>query len=300
MPNTTHILRPIFTQRLFEKLKTGDSINLVGLRGAGCDRALEDLEKMAAAENIPALRLDMNEYKISPDAFSRAVWEKTHPNMPNPSLIPLPEATAAALPASANVPMQISEILARKNGAPSHVFLLLDNFHKLLDNPHQKFPRKFFDDLNSLKNRPHVSLCLVTEKPHLSYKIHIPDESGKGNTSWLHLHYLEIAGLTRDEIRTELNRQLGTLPNWQQESQPEIILDGIHSHLHPLELLDLLKTSYEFEDGEISATIRLRRALDTFGAKINRRPNASAFSWESIIGKLKELSEIWKNLKPGK
>ena len=292
MANTSHCLRPIFTKRLFEKLKDGDSINLVGKRGTGCDRTLADLSQMAREEGIPVLMMDMNEYKISPDAFSRAVWEQIHHRpmeIPGPAFPPA-STTAVSIPQT-NMPMQISEILARRDGKPAHLFLLLDNFHKLMDNRGQKFPRKFFDDLNSLKNRPHISIICVTEKSHLQYRIYIPNENpdNANNTSWLDLTFLKLSKLKTEEIKNELNRQLGQVDNWKKEQEKEIIIRGIKSHEHPLELLELLKTNYEFEDGNISAANRLQRTLNIYAREINKRPKKSLISFQDIKDVIKKI-----------
>lgn len=67
MPHTP--LRPTFTRLLLRKLREGHSINLVGLRGAGGSRALHDLQALAAAEGLTAIRVDMNRYKYNYPGF---------------------------------------------------------------------------------------------------------------------------------------------------------------------------------------------------------------------------------------
>lgn len=304
MSDNSQYLRPLFTQRLFEKLKNGDSVNLIGGRGTGCDRALADLQQMAEAEGIPVILMNMQQYAFSPDAFSRAVWEQIHQDKPyagGNETAQLPDTKALAA-LDSRMPMMISEILVERTGKPSHLFLLLDNFHKILDNFEQRFPRKFFDDLNSLKNRPHISICCVTEKSHLLYKIHIPDGQQKihTSTSWLNLNPLELPRLRQDEIRAELTRLMKEIVNWQKETQVEIIVDAISKHDHPLELAALLRDHYHFNDGEMAASVRLKEILKNFAEQVNKRAKTKWLSWESIIGKIKDISEIWKNMRNGK
>jgi hypothetical protein len=291
MPDANHCLRPDFAQRLYERLRQGDSINLTGKPGSGCSRALHDVARMAREQGIMALCLDMNAYKHSPRAFQQAVYEQMAQALP-------PAAELRPLPAGEAPPLYPSQVLALQPMPAGQAFILLDNFHRILDNPQQRFPQRFFDDLNSLKNRPGISLCCVTEQPHLRYRIHTADEGGRitATTSWLDLQVVELPRLSRADIRAELERQLGGLPAWIDETDREALVDGLHGHEHPVALLRLLKTHYEFE-APMPAAQRLYQCLRQYGGQYGARPRPHWFSWTGLLAPLKELSEIWKNFK---
>lgn len=291
MPDNAHCLRPSFTLRLYERLLQGDSINLTGKPGAGCDRTLRDAERMAREEGYTVLRIDMNACKNSPGVFQQEVYEQLAQALP-------PADTLQPLPPGDAAPLHLTQVLALQPAQNRQTFILLDNFHKILDNPQQRFPQRFFDDLNSLKNRPNVSLCCVTEKPHLHYRIHTADEHGQitATTSWLDLNVVELPPLHKEDIRAELARQMNALPAWQAEADKEAIVNGLHEHEHPVDLLRLLRTHYEFEEPAPAAQ-RLRYCLRQYSEQYGLRPRQGWFSWPVLLGRLKDLSEIWKNLK---
>lgn len=291
MPQTTHCLRPDFTQRLYERLLRGDSINLTGKPGSGCSRALLDTVRMAREQGVMLLCLDMNAYKNSPRAFQQAVYEQMASVLPT-------AAGLRPLPADDATPLYLTQVLALQPKPAGQAFILLDNFHRILDNPQQRFPQRFFDDLNSLKNRPNISLCCVTEKPHLHYRIHTADERGQitATTSWLDLEVVKLPRLSRADIRAELERQMGTLPAWKAENDRETIVDGLHGHEHPVSLLSLLKTHYEFQE-TMPAAQHLYQCLRQYGQQYGARPRRRWFSWAGLMDKAKEVSEIYKNFK---
>jgi hypothetical protein len=291
MPQFDNCLRPAFARQLYENLCDGKSINLIGKPGSGRGRLLSDIAQLARENGILVIHLDMNEYKSSPQAFQEAVYEQLE-------TYHSPSAQLKALPPVDTQPLYMTQVLALQAQPAKQTFVLLHNFHKVLDNPQQRFPKRFFDDLNRFKNREDVSFCCVTEESHLKSKIHTTDEQGRitETTSWLDLRVLSLSRLSRADIQAELQRQMSKIPAWQSETDKETIINGLHNHEHPLQLISILHTHYQYEDPMPGAQ-RLRQCLARFKEQYNSRPKTSWFSMDAWISKLKEISEIWKNFK---
>ena len=274
--NQDQMLRPSFNRRLFNKLEKGDSINLVGLKGSGCSRALEEVCEIAQTNgHITTVLIDMNSFKYDFEGFKRAVLEQyslpVNSEFSPPNLLPISTA--------------LSQILGPPKEINSKIFLLLDHFDAVLDLPDQRLPKSFFDDLNSLRHRNGISLCCVTEKPHLQYRVFYTDENGRliNTLSWLDLGHLDLPPLLEDEIYEELNRALHSFPLWEKES-PKKYIDFIKGHNKPAWLFKVIKDDFESHPEWLQARHRIKRIGHTFGQRYGGRP-----SKKPLLYKIQEM-----------
>ena len=207
------MLRPDFTKLLFRRLKDGDSINLIGKPGMGCTECLQDIQLLAIQEGITTIYLDFKRFKFNYDGLVNEakiqLLNGINQELEPKNLLENGDNTFAIV---------ISESTPKIN----QLFILIDHYDDILDNPLQKIPKSFFDDLNSLKNRAHVSVCCVTAKPHRQYKFYFKDEEeGKisDGTSWLVLKHRDLPRLTDEEILSFLNKKLSKHPLFEHEKK---------------------------------------------------------------------------------
>ena len=287
MPATA--LRPSFTNILYRRLRAGQSINLVGLRGAGCSRALQDVADLVKADGGTPILVDLNRYKRDYTGFVEAVQEQLHLTVGDQI------GTVKAIEEQQYPP--VSLILREQQTQDQHIFLLFDKFDALLDDPEQRLPKHFYDDLNSLNNKPNISLCCVTEKPHLQYRVHYRDEKGEITVtlSWLDLQHFDLPHLLEDEIQAALHRQLAGLPGWSKEDEGHYIR-AISGHLHPLHYIDLLKTHLELHTDGLTPQQRTYQVERKYAEVYNNRPKAKT-NWDKILEQIVKVSQAIKNLR---
>jgi len=281
-------LRPSFTNVLYRSLRAGQSINLVGLRGAGCSRALEDLAELIKREGGTPILVDLNKYKYNYSGFVEEVQGQL--------LLPSGENSNAQKAIEGEYP-PVSLILRDQHTQHQHIFILLDHFDALLNDPEQRLPKHFYDDLNSLNNRPNVSLCCVTEKPHLQYRVHYRDDQGQlaVTLSWLDLQHLDLPHLLEEEIQAELHRELGKLPGWSEGDEGAYIR-VISGHLHPIRYIELLRTHFEQYPNELTPKQRDAQVGKQYKERYNNRPKAKT-NWDKLLDRILKVSQAIKNLR---
>ena len=76
-------LRPNFTLKIFEKLKNGDSINLIGKEGIGRSRLLEDVKKLAKTEDIVILIVDLKSCFYNSKSFKKQFYQQVKEQLPH-------------------------------------------------------------------------------------------------------------------------------------------------------------------------------------------------------------------------
>lgn len=304
MLDYSHCFRKVFTNTIYAKLKRGDSLNLVGAKNTGRKRLLEDLKELASQEDTPiqVILIDLNGVKHSFDGFEEQVREQL--DLPliatSPSTNLLPEGKKENLPAS-NVPMDMSILLEKYDLHKKKLFLLLHNFDAILDNAEQRFPKSFFDDLNSFKNKSNISLCCVTQKPHLQSRIkyQTPDKNQIIDTlSWLDLRVIDIVKPNQSEVREEINKRLKDSIRWQEEGQKEKAIEAITDHQCPFEFLNLLSDNYEINIREIDVDSRLKKCYDKFLQNFSVRPRKkSRISFQMIKDVIDYGVNTWAKIK---
>jgi hypothetical protein len=285
MPSTP--LRPSFTNVLYRRLKAGQSINLVGLRGAGCSRALQDVAELIRNEGGTPILVDLNKYKYNYAGFVEEAQEQL--------LLSAGNNRSAQKAIEGEYP-PVSLILREHQTEHQHIFLLFDHFDALLDDPKQRLPKHFYDDLNSLNNKSNVSICCVTEKPHLQYRVHYKDEEGQlaVTLSWLDLQHLDLPHLLEEEIQAELCRAMKGILGWEEDEGAYI--RAISGHLHPIYYIELLKTNFELYPDEYTPKQRNAQVGKQYKERYNNRPKSKT-NWDKLLDRLVRLSETVKNLR---
>jgi hypothetical protein len=270
-------LRPKFTEQLFNLLNEDRSINLISLKGNGASKLLVDLKTFAESkEGILVYKADIKEFKHNYNGLLevfRGVNLYKELNNNN------------SLPAIIN-----QEVLGCK------IFLLLDNFDSILDDKQQRFPKSFFDDLNSIKHTPNISICCVTEKPHTHYNIYYLDEKGQleNTLSWLDLMLLDLPSLEIFEIRDELNNKLSNNIGWQNEQLKEDFVKDIFKNCYGFNSYALLKLFCDdfIQNPNYSLSeVRINRVRKRLREDFTRKPK-SIFNLDSFMKRIKDFLEI--------
>ena len=286
------MLRPDFTKLLFKRLKDGDSINLIGQSGMGCTECLQDIQLLAIQEGITTIYLDFKRFKFNYDGLVKEariqLLNGTNQEIDPKNLLENEGNTFA---------IAISESKPKIH----QLFILLDHYDDILDNPLQKIPKSFFDDLNSLKNREHVSVCCVTEKPHRQYKFYFKDEeNGKilDGTSWLDLKHRELPRLSDEEILAFLIKKLSKHPIFEKEKKHfNQYIELLRGHQAPINLIEVLESNWDQFPNEMPINKRLKRITGDYKSRYNTRPREFPKWATRFLDKAEQISNIWKNIR---
>lgn len=273
-------LRSEFTNTVYKLLEEGRSLNLISRKGEGSNRLLEDICQVARSEGVIVYHADIKRYKHD----YKGLLSILNPNSTY-------ESNENNLPA----------ILNKNIVRTSKYFLLLDNFDSILDDKEQRYPKSFFDDLNSIRNIESFSVLLVTEKAHNQYNIYYLDEKGQleNNLSWLDLMLVYLPALEQFEIRDELNRILINSEGWGNEQRKEDFVLDIYKNsggFNTYTLLKLYSDEFLMNPKFIQSDIRISKVRDRLRKDVNRVPK-SIFSWDNIVKKIKDCLDIFKSAK---
>lgn len=289
----SHCLRQTFTHTIYNRLKDGASLNLVGEKYTGRQRLLEDIQGLAMQEGIIALVIDVNAWKHHYSGFVQQVRQEmahTALKIGGEALQQQLEKANTPVPLIGNTqttkPEYLTTVLAQRKVLQKRLILLLNNFDVLFDNPQQRFPKYFFDDLNALQNQTGVSLCCVTLKPHLQSRLYYEDEHGKleNTLSWLNLQTLpSIPKLTQAEARTALNKALSQSIQWQEEPQKERFVTALADHRACRAFLEIVCNSFLVELENMPAEIRLEQCYHQYRENYYHRPSPTR--WKTWLTK---------------
>lgn len=263
MPDFSHCLRKAFTNDLYRKLVNGNSINLVGPKFNGRLRLLEDLANVARQEGNTVVVVDMNHWKTDYEGFVKHAQEQVL--LAAPASV-TEEESRALVPAE-----HLSKALSAQLPHHQRIILLLNNFDAILDNPRRRFPKTFFDDLNSLRHKPNLSLCAVTQKSHLQSTIYYKEETEFKNTlSWLELEIVELPRPTLSEVREELDKRLLEVAFWRDEPEKERFVVAVQDHTAFYRFLEIVCNSFGMNHQQIPAETRLQQCYKTFEKNYRR------------------------------
>lgn len=183
------MLRPNFTDTIFEEMKLGKSINVHGDEGQGLSRLTEDLQGLAK-QNIRFVRLSMRAYAHDYQTFIAAFYHAL-------------EVTLREKPNIADALQQF------KTQSPTHfVWLVIEHFDRLTDKPTQQekvdnngFDIHFLNHLNALRNDGKVALLVTSARLIRTTELYIGGEHVKG--SRLEFSTVKpLPNLNFDEIKT--------------------------------------------------------------------------------------------------
>lgn len=301
MPNYANCLRPAFTQIVYEKLKRGDSLNVIGGKGMGRSRLLNDVATAAFEEGIFTMRVNLSAYKFNYQGFLDEVNRQQFNRIEQPKQVLELNAgdENGLIPFAASLSPTIS------NGQ-RQVFLLFDDFDRILDNRQQHFPQQFFDDLNALKNQANVSICCITEKAHNLYKVYYKtkEKALEDRLSWLDLQLLDLDPFLLPEIKAEMGRQLQHNENWQQEKHIDTIAKAVLANPKPTLFKDYLVSNYPLNHAGSNNTPKwLKQCKRNFKRHHPQKTWLGAYVGDGIdwvLNRLLKVSEIFKNVKGDK
>jgi len=232
MPDYTHCLRPTFTENIVKTLLKGESVNIYGSKGQGRERLLEDLQH-CQFDDMQMLLINMKNYAGSYQGFVEDLGRKMGQT-------------------SSKFDLLLNELPS----TDKKTVLLLQNFDSLLNNSkvHQQYGVRFFDHLNSIKNRSNMALVCVTENLHSNSMIYISRGVNRG--SWLDLKPEPLPPFDLDQIRAELKRHFPAL----YSDELDQISNRVFAHHLPYQLLryfvDRLNNK---EDAKIAFEKRLKK-----------------------------------------
>ncbi len=210
-------LRPAQTKSVVAKFPS--SINLIGERGQGRHRFMEDLEACGIAGAVGVLRIKLNAFLADYDAFLREI------------------ARQGKIPAQPADLVDLLRQCAMQQNRP--VLFILENPDELYaDRPgmDKRFDIGFLQKLNALKNADFVTLLL-------SSYTSVKELTFRGQSSPLWLEVVVLNALSHDEINQEITRRLPDLPdNLRGFIAEQLEFEPNHTH-------DLLNTLLDTLDG---------------------------------------------------
>jgi ATP-dependent Clp protease ATP-binding subunit ClpA len=155
----SHCLRKEYTNYIIDQLiDKRKSINLVGGKGTGKTRLLEDIRDCKLTD-VKIIQVD----------------SKAHVNIYNGLLREIQKQ----LGFKGKVPEKLDKLFEALEKQPVHYLVFLDNYDALLGNPgmDKGYNVDFFDDLNFIKNKDNISLLCATCKVHSSLTVYIDKKS---------------------------------------------------------------------------------------------------------------------------
>jgi hypothetical protein len=209
-----HCLRPYFTKDIIRLLQGGRSINLVGNRGTGRKRLLEDIQA-CHLPNTRTVLVNVQSFCESYNGFLQDIWSQ--------------------LALEGDKPITLSGLIERAVDRNQQLFIFLYNFDALLNTPwlDPQYDRKFYDALNHIKNNPKVALICVTQTPHTQKAICI--EKRIYRSSWLDLKIIQLPELAYDDILPEIERHKEL---FLTDDAKSFISNSVRHHEEPYAFLD--------------------------------------------------------------
>lgn len=181
-----HALRPAQTKSVVAKLPA--SLNLIGERGQGRHRFMEDLEACGIADSVGIVRIKLGTYLNNYDAFLQEIARQ-----------------GKAQPTASDLVALLRQCAVQQNRP---ILFILENPDELYaDKPGMdtRFDMGFLQKLNSLKNADFATLLLS------SYSS-VKELTFRGQSSPLWLEVVSLNPLSADNIQSEIKRRLPDLP----------------------------------------------------------------------------------------
>ncbi|MCI0471468.1 MAG: ATP-binding protein [Candidatus Aminicenantes bacterium] len=249
-------LREEFTGYMIKlMLENRISINLIGDKGTGKTRLLEDICS-SGLTGVKIVRVDLKAYENTYSGLLREMHSQ--------------------LGLKGEIPPKLGEIFAGFENHQDKYLILMDNYDALLDNPQvdQGYDVGFFDDLNYIKNKKNIALLCATSRPHNALPVFIAGKSFRN--SWLDLQKENLPPLDRSQIEKELDRRLADPVRRRFKDQPhehDLLVAAIHKKPYPYARLCFLvkKMNNQGAEGQpIKFKKRLKKWLNE-KEKLERR-----------------------------
>ncbi|MCP4149538.1 MAG: AAA family ATPase, partial [bacterium] len=234
------------------------SINLIGAKGTGKTRLLEDIQKTALPK-VLFVNINLKSYVNKYTGLLREVHSQ--------------------LQLASEVPERLCELFENLEKEPRFYLLFLDNYDVLLNNTRLdgKYDKDFFDDLNFIKNKDNVSLLCTTCEPHNTQAIFIDGEC-IGN-SWLTLEKKDLPELTRHQLKEEFGERLDEYAElWFRTEIEErtLLMDAVHQHEYPYARLSFFISRFNnqtYEERIVDFPKRLKRWQKEFKKQVKNSLN---------------------------
>ena len=207
MSHTAHLLRPVFTRRLAQKLHQGAVLNLVGTEEKGATRLLDDLMGMEITD-LRILQVDMREFAGSAERFVQGISQ----------------ALGFEEPAE-----DFGEWVDALQLHGGKLCLVLNHFDSIERGDNSGYDEAFFVALNRFFIVPNLSLLVVTAQPLEARLTHVEDFLAQGDFE-PEIHKLPPLSFKRFE--EELIRKF---PEWKPS--PDIV-SAIFAHPHSYRFLE--------------------------------------------------------------
>lgn len=246
----SHCLRPEYTKSIIQSLiRDRQSINLIGERGAGKTRLLEDIQK-CTLPGIHIVNVNLKEYVENFNGLLREIHRQ--------------------LGLSGEVPAKLDRLFAGLDNPETFYLVFLDNYDALLGNIQKDdgYDANFIDDLNYIKKKENVRLLCATVEAHNKLLFFVKNESHRN--SWLNLELEHLPALTVKQIQVEIERRLGISRKQmdkQYHCQYEILEKRIHNQELPYARLQVLVKKLRRQNEEeqkIKFEKRLQKWLEEF------------------------------------
>lgn len=180
----SHFFHSELTTYLINSLHKGESVNLYGMSDSLLRRVLEDIENACIPE-VHVAHLNIGTYYNSYSGFIRHL-------------------AMGLSDASANDLHSVIEQLLQRH---SRIYLLLERFDKLFDNKKidAQYDERFTDILNSVRNRPDVSLLIGTRECYRKNMMFIHGNPVTSNIDFS--QSIALPEIGQKELLLEMKRQ---------------------------------------------------------------------------------------------
>ena len=212
-----HCLRKEFTQYIIEQLiDNRKSINLVGGKGTGKTRLLEDIRDCKLA-GVKVILVDLKAHVNTYNGLLRDIHRQ--------------------LGLKKKVPGKLDRLFDSLEKQPVLYLVFLDNYDAVLgrtDMDYKGYNADFFNDLDFIKNKDNISLLCTTCKVRSSLPVYIDKKSYRN--SRLTLEIEKLPPLSRSQISEELNRRVDETNKMWFHVIPRdktLLLDSIHKKPFP-------------------------------------------------------------------
>ncbi len=259
MAHTSHLLRPVFTRRLAQRLHSGAVMNLIGREEDGMSRLLDDLMGMEI-EGLRMIRIDMREFSHS--------------------AIRIVEGLSLAL--GFDEPAEdLNEIMDALQLHGGRFCLILHHADQIRDAASAGFNDSFWAALQRVAFIPTLSLVLVTRQP---WEIRLTNVDKFLAQADLDPEPHKLPPLSFKRFGEELQRRSGS-----REPVTEAVVNVIFSHRQPYPFLEYVAerlASAGMSPAQLSpATLaQWQQAFDIAHGQVPAEEKPAAPWWKRWLG----------------
>ena len=265
MAHTAHLLRPVFTRRLAQRLHSGAIINLIGREEDGMSRLLDDLMGMEP-EGMRMLRVDLREFSHSATHMVEGISQALGFDEPAEDL------------------NEIMDALQLHGG---RFCLILHHADEIREAKAAGYDDGFWASLQRIAFIPTLSLVLVTRQP---WEIRLTDVEGFLAHADLDPEPHKLPPLSFKRFAEELQRISGS-----REPVAEEVINVLFSHRQPYPFLEYVAgrmSSAGMKPSQLTASIVMQwqEAFDKANGLQTEEKKQAGPWWEKWFGSRKKGS----------